>query len=82
MRSIDKISDTMSEKVLQRIEARVKLKKTILEYITKEFKVNPRSKHIPPSLKREIVDAIYKKYRLDMDAVGLVVNYSLQFAKK
>lgn len=80
MRKIDRITATLHENLLKQAKARVALKKEIYQFITEEFKVNPRSKFIKPSLRREIVDAVYAKYRDRMRECKVVVNYSLQFA--
>ncbi|KAA2218246.1 hypothetical protein [Maribacter flavus] len=81
MRKIDKLTATLQDNLIERTKARVALKKEIYQFITDEFKVNPRSKFIKPSLRREIVDAVYAKYRQRMEECKVVVNYSLQFAK-
>ena len=81
MRKIDKISDQLEDGLLIKIQKRVALKKEILDYITKEFKVSPRSKYIAPSLRRQIVEGVYLKFREEMDQLGVVINYNLEFAK-
>ena len=81
MRRIDRITATLSDNVLQRAKDKVLLKTEIHQYIRDEFKLNPKSKHIPLNVRREIVESIYSKYRHRMDKLGVVVNYSLQFAK-
>ena len=81
MKKIDRITLQLQEGYMQKQKSRIALKKDILDYIMKEFKVNPRSKFIPPSLRRQIVDAVYIKYRPKMDEFGVVMNYNLEFAK-
>ena len=82
MRKIDRISERLYSSMLEKAKGRNALKKEILDYIRVEFKVNPKkSEYIKPSLRREIVDAIYKKYRTEMREFEVIVNYSLQFAK-
>jgi len=81
MRRIDLITETISERMLQRMKDKIVIKTEIHMYIQQEFKLNPKSKHIPLSVRREIVESVYNRYRDRMAELGVVVNYSLQFAK-
>lgn len=81
MRRIDQLTGTISESMLQRMKDKIVLKTEIHKYIQQEFKLNPKSQHIPLSVRREIVESVYNKYRDRMYELGVVVNYSLQFAK-
>lgn len=81
MRTNDRLTDKLFKAVINETKERTKLKTEILQYIQTEFKVNPRSKHIPFSIRRQIVDAVYKQFRSRMEQLKVHVNYSLQFGK-
>lgn len=81
MKKIDRITLQLQEGYLEKHKSRIALKKDILDYIMHEFKVSPRSKFIPPALRKQIVEAVYSRYRSQMDEYGVVMNYNLQFAK-
>ena len=81
MRVNDRLTKKLYKALLNKSEDRLKLKKEIFDFIRTEFKVNPRSKHIPFSLRRQIVDAVYKKFRERMEPLDVHVNYSLQLGK-
>ena len=81
MRKIDKLSVQLQKTLIQKAQSRAELKGEIVTFIMQEFKVNPRSQFIPPAIRRQIVDAVYHKYRSQMDDCGVLLNYNLQFAK-
>lgn len=81
MRTNDRLTAKLHKALMQEIADRTVLKKEILEYIQTEFKVNPRSKHIPMNIRRQIVEGVYKKFRSRMEPLKVHVNYSLQFAQ-
>ncbi|WP_027064571.1 hypothetical protein [Maribacter sp. Hel_I_7] len=81
MRTNDRLTNKLFKAQIKDIKERTELKKEILEYIQSEFKVNPRSKHIPMNIRRQIVEGVYNRFRSRMEPLKVNVNYSLQFAQ-
>jgi len=80
MKKIDNISETLEEKLLEQMKRKVALKQEIVNYITNDWKVDPKkSKYIKASLRRKVVEAIYAKYREQMRECKINVNNNLQF---
>lgn len=81
MRTNDRLSAKLYKSLLKETEERTRLKKDIVAYMQTEWKVSPKSKHIPLNLRRKIVEAIYQKFRKRMEPLQLKVNNNLQFVK-
>lgn len=79
MRINDRLTKKLFKAELKRQDERIQLKKEIVDYIKTEWKVNPKSKHIPFNIRRQIVEAVYKTFRPRMEPLKVDVNYNLTF---
>lgn len=81
MKRNDELTAQFYKAELKHQDERIAIKKEIVNYIKTKWKVNPKSKHIPFNIRRQIVDAVYKEYRNRMEPLKVNLNYNLNFGK-
>jgi hypothetical protein len=79
IRRIDRISKKLEVKYLEKVKARVALKKDITEYVKNDLKIDARSKFIPLDVRKRAVDAIHNHFKDRMKEHQVSVNYNFQF---
>lgn len=78
-RKVKSVEGKLENAFYERIKKRSQLKKKIEEHVALKLKGRKRSKFIPASLKREILDTVYQTYGADMREVGLYLKPNLEY---
>jgi len=78
-RKVNPINGKLEKAFYDRIKKRSALKKEIEAHVSLKLKSHEKSKYIPASLRREILDTVYHKYGKEMKEVGLYLKPNLEY---